>query len=117
MQGRNNFHTQFHVMEARGIFRSNPANPDSQNDQGDLLYAGPVEYPKMLYHPLGEMRTVVPAEIVVTPMGPKEVGEQRELIYRIVVDADEEEEARSAGWHEHPSDAIAASGKEAPAKS
>lgn len=55
------------------------------------------------------------AETLVTPYGPKEVGEQRELVSRVVQDSEEEEVLRAEGWHDHPAKAIAASGQTPPA--
>jgi hypothetical protein len=102
--------TIYDAMDARGDFESNPANAISPEYKK-------AEFPKMFYHPLGEEKIVVPAEIIVTPLGPKAVGEQREIINRTVNNEAEEREARSAGWHDHPSKAIAAAGKDAPAVS
>jgi hypothetical protein len=69
----------------------------------------------MFYHPQGKQRVIQKAEVLQTPFGPTKVGEQTELINRIVQDAAEEERARAAGWHDHPAKAIAASGVAAPA--
>lgn len=113
MAQRNRF-TIYDVLDAKGVFDSNPANPGSRNHEGQALYAGPVEYPKMVYHPLGLERIVVPAEVITTPYGPKEVGEQRELISQVVNNAEEEQKLVAAGWHLHPAAAIQASGKTAP---
>lgn len=106
--------TVFDVLEAKGVFRKNPANRDSQTDTGEPLYAGPQQYPKMVYHPNGEERIVIGARVEMTPYGPKEMGEQRELIYRIVNNPEEEGDAIASGWHLHPAQSIAASGKPAP---
>jgi hypothetical protein len=106
---RKNRYTIFDLMDDRGVFEKNPANAVSPQ------YAGPIPYPKMLYHPMGELRVTQKSETLMTPYGPKEVGEQKELISRIVQDAEEEEVARAEGWHDHPAKAIAASGKPAPA--
>lgn len=106
--------TVFDVLEARGEFRKNPANAGAQTEQGEILYTGPHEFPKMVYHPLGEERIVVPGEVITTPLGPKVIGEQRELIHKIVYNSSQEEEALKAGWHGHPSESIEASGKEPP---
>lgn len=107
--------TVYDMLEAKGEFRKNGANRDSQTETGEPLYTGPHQYPRMLYHPTGEERIIVQAETVTTPYGPKQIGEQRELIYRIVNNAEEEAQARREGWHLHPAQAIAASGKVAPA--
>lgn len=103
--------TIYDLMDAKGVFRDNPANADSPEyvDSG-----GPRPYPKMLYHPKGETKVTVPAEVITTPLGPKAVGEQRELISKVVSNPAEERAARAEGWHDHPAKAIAASGREAP---
>lgn len=100
--------TIYDVMEAKGVFEDNPANASSPQ------YKGPQEYPKMLYHPKGEERVTQKAEILATPMGPIRVGEQKEIIYRIVMNEEDDKSLRAVGWHDHPAKAIAASGKEAP---
>lgn len=107
--------TVFDVMEAKGVFKKNPANIGSQNEQGVALYTGPVQYPKMLFHPKGLERIIQKGEIVVTPMGPQKIMEQREIIWRIVNNFEEEKALLAEGWHTHPARAIEASGKEAPA--
>lgn len=107
MRGGRRF-TVYDVMEAKGVFEENPANAISPR------YAGAVEYPKMFYHPKGKMREVQKAEVLQTPYGPAKVGEQFELINRVVHDAEEEKRIRAAGWHDHPAKSIAASGAEAP---
>lgn len=106
--GRHSRYTVYDVMDAKGVFDDNSANSTSPR------YAGPVEYPKMYYHPSGKQRVIQKAEILNTPFGPVKVGEQFELISRTVNDASEEERARKAGWHDHPAKAIEASGNKAP---
>ncbi len=101
---------RFTIYDAMGkaeFFSSNPANPGAKSkvDQSDIS-EWPIQYPKMLYHPEGEERVSVPAEIITTPLGPKSVGEQRELIHKIVNNKVEEDEAVAAGWHDHPAKAI-----------
>jgi len=114
-RARANMFTIFNVMEKKGYFSSNPANPGSQSEDGLGLYTGPVEYPKMLYHPEGLERVIVPGELILTPGGrEKLVGEQRELVWRVVNDKKEEEEFRSLGWHLNARDSILAGGREAP---
>lgn len=93
--------TIYDKMEEDGVFDNNPANAQSPD------YRGPVEYPKMLYHPDGKTRITVPAEIIITPMGPKAVGEKRELLNLVVYTTEEELEAIENGWHLHPSQAMA----------
>lgn len=106
--GRHSRYTVYDVLDAKGVFDDNPANSSSPR------YAGPVEYPKMYYHPTGKLRVVQKAEILQTPYGPTKVGEQWELIARTVENEAEEERARAAGWHDHPAKAIEAGGREAP---
>jgi hypothetical protein len=105
--GRNRF-TVFDVLEAQGHFDSNPANISSPQ------YNGPIEFPKMYYHPTGKMRVIQKAEILNTPYGPQKVGEQQEIIARVVHNAEEEARVKQAGWHDHPAKSIAAGGGTAP---
>lgn len=112
---RSQMHTVYNVMAAKGVFAKNPANADSQAEDGTRLYSGPVQYPQMLYHPLGTEREASPGEWIDTPNGPKLVGRHTELIWKIAKTEAEGNELRSLGWHDHPAKAIAASGKEAPA--
>ena len=95
-------------MEEDGVFDVNPANATARSAQGELLYKGPVAYPKMLYHPKGEQRIMVEPSLEATTRGPQLIDEQRELIHQIVATPKEAKELIAAGWHEHPSDAIAA---------
>ncbi len=100
MARRSNVHTVFHVMEEKGVFERNPANRDSRDQTtGESLYKGPVPYPRMLFHPQGAEKIIVPAEIIITPLGPQRVGEQRQLIYKIVQNEAEEAQLKAAGWH------------------
>lgn len=102
-------HTRFHVMEAAGLFASNPANPDSQDEDGQSLYKGPIAYPKMLYHPEGAERVLVPGEIILSPGGREiVVGEQKELIWKLVENEAEEGELLAQGWWRTPAQAIRA---------
>ncbi len=98
--------TIYDAMENSGVFASNPANPGSRDNDGNALYVGPVEYPKMLYHPEGEERVTTPAEIVMTPLGARELNEQRELIHKTVNSVEEEAELLASGWHDHPAKAV-----------
>ncbi len=98
--------TIYDAMEQDGVFDRNPANPNSRDNDGNSIYTGPVEYPKMLYHPEGEERIVVPAEIIMTPLGAKEVNEQRELIHKTVGSVEEEAALITEGWHDHPAKAV-----------
>lgn len=107
MQG--NRFSIFDALNKKGYFLSNPANADARSlTTGENLYKGPVQYPKMLYHPEGEERVTVPAEMLNTPFGPKTVGEQREMLNMIVSTAAEDKAAQAEGWHEHPAQAVRA---------
>lgn len=107
MPSQNNRFTIYDAMEKAEYFSSNPANPGSRSPaDGTTLYTGPVEFPKMMYHPEGEEKIIVPAEIVMTPLGAREYNEQREMIHRIVNNQAEYEVALAEGWHEHPAAAM-----------
>lgn len=112
MARRNALHTIYHAMDAAGYFDSNPANVQSRDADNQPLYVGPVEFPKMLYHPDGESEITNPGEVIVTPFGPKIVGEQKQMIYRIVKDAKEEAKLRAEGWHLSAQVALGRSGAE-----
>jgi len=115
---RENIHTVYDRMNAKGMFAVNPANRDSRDKfTGESLYKGPVKFPKMLYHPEGKTKVVIPARVENGPYGPERRNEQSEIISVIVNSEAELADRLAKGWHEHPADAIAASGKEAPAKS
>lgn len=101
--------TIYDVMEQQGVFEDNPANTVSGS------YKGPVQYPKMFYHPLGEERVIQRAEIIATPMGPEKVGELKQLVTRVAANPEEEAILRELGWHDHPAKAIQAGGREPPA--
>lgn len=104
-----NIHTVFDRMTAKGLFRQNPANIDSVDPlTGQSAYKGPVQFPKMLYHPKGKTRIIVQAEAVATPFGPTMNNQQSEIINKIVNSEAELANSLADGWHEHPSDAIAA---------
>lgn len=108
MPSSNRF-TIFDALEKAGAFDSNPANTFARDKStGATLFKGPVEYPKMLYHPEGEQRVLVPGEWIATLNGPKLVGEQKELVWQTVDSLVEENELRSQGWHDHPAKAIRA---------
>lgn len=97
----------FDMMEEKGIFEANSANTFARDSEGASIYKKQ-DYPRMLYHPKGEERVIVPAQAEVTPFGPKMLGEQREIIFRQVNDPDEEKALLLDGWHKHPADAIVA---------
>lgn len=108
MPGRTRF-TIYDALDQSGYFESNPANTYARDKTtGSGLYTGPVEYPKMLFHPQGEERIVVPGEIITTPLGAKIVGEQREMLYLTVNNLSEERAALAEGYHDHPAKAIRA---------
>lgn len=101
--------TIYDMMEEKGAFASNPANADAQDlKTGEPLYAGPVEYPKMFYHPEGQLFVAIPAMPETTPFGPKMLNEQKRLVTRVVKGKEEELEALAEGWHSHPAQAHAA---------
>jgi len=101
--------TIYDAMEASGYFSQNPANPNSRNKDGQPLYAGPVKFPMMLYHPRGEERVSVPGTKERTPYGTVEMfGEQWEIISRVVANDAELADAVAEGWHKHPAMAIKA---------
>lgn len=110
---RNRF-TIYDRMEHDGVFEKNPANSQAKDQDGHSLYQGPVEYPKMFYHPEGKTKVTVPAEVVSTPEGPARRGEQREILWRLATGPGDEKALREAGWHDHPAKAMAAAGLEAP---
>jgi len=115
MSYKDNIFTIYDLMEKKGLFRTNPANRDSVDPQTRAsLFKGPVQYPKMLYSPKGEYRVTVPAEIIGTPFGAKSVGEQRELVNKIVESPEEEAVLKAMGWLDHPAKSIHAGGGEAP---
>lgn len=97
----------YDAMEDRGVFAANPANMDSRGPDNAPLYRGPIEYPKMLYHPRGAEKILVPASAEATPFGPAMLNEQREIEHLVVKNAEEEAEARALGWHSHPAHSIA----------
>lgn len=97
--------TIYDAMEQNGVFASNPANPGARDNDGNNIHQF-AEYPKMLYHPEGEERVVVPAEIVMTPLGPRENNEQKELIHKVVNSSEEEKVLRAEGWLGHPAEAM-----------
>jgi len=113
MARRNRF-TIYDLMEENGIFERNPANSTARSSDGTVLFQGPVQYPKMLYHPQGAEQIIVQPEIIMTPIGPKAIGEQRQLIHKIANNAQEEADLRAEGWHTHPAGSLRAAGRDAP---
>jgi hypothetical protein len=111
MARKPNRFTIYDMMEQKGVFERNPANADSVDGEGASLYKGPVQFPKMVYHPQGLERVTIAAEAVVTPLGPRMVGEQRELIWALAENQDRYDELKADGWHDSPQRALAAAGK------
>lgn len=108
MPSSNRF-TIYDALEKAGAFDSNPANHFARDKtNGSSLYKGPVEYPKMFYHPQGEQRVLVPGEWIATLNGPKLVGEQKELVSQTVEDLVAENALRADGWWDHPAKAVRA---------
>ena len=104
---RENIHTVYDRMRAKGMFSSNPANEGSRDpNTGESLYKGPVPFPKMLYHPQGKKRVTSPEVVVPGPAGATTVPAQYEIINKIVQNKAEYEEALKAGWQEHPADSF-----------
>jgi hypothetical protein len=95
----------FDALQEAGHFAKNPANADAQDSEGKSIYKGPVQYPKLLYHPEGLMRISVPASAEMTPFGPQLLNEQRELVTRLVDSEESEAQAVAEGWHDHPAKA------------
>lgn len=106
--------TRYHLMDQAGYFDTNPANTFAKAEDGSALYRGPVEYPKMLYHPEGKTKVMVQATAVDTPFGPQLRGEQRAIIHQIVLNEEDEKLMLEQGWHETPSAAVRAGGGIAP---
>ena len=101
--------TVYDAMEASGAFSTNPANANARDATGRSLYAGPVKFPMVLYHPKGEERVSVPGTRERSSYGTVETfGEQWELLSREVTSEAELGEALAEGWHKHPAMAIKA---------
>lgn len=109
--------TQYDLMDAAGIFAANPANADAMQDgEGNSIYKGPIQYPRMMYHPRGEERILVEGQFVTDGEGnpllrngePIVRGQQKELIWETVTNEEEEAALRAKGWYDHPADSIAA---------
>lgn len=98
--------TIYDKLDEDGYFDSNPANPQSRGPQGQMIYTGPVKFPKMVYDGHGFFKITNRAEAVATPMGPKFVGEQRELINMIVENEGQYAEAKKSGWLDTPAEAM-----------
>lgn len=97
----------YDAMENAEFFSSNPANPGAKSkvDQSDIS-EWPIQYPKMLYHPEGEERVTVPAELVLRAGQYVPQNEQKELIHLVVNNQAENDAAVAEGWHDHPAKAV-----------
>ena len=111
--------TIYDKMNQDGVFESNPANATAYPEvikaaevEGRPVW--PVPYPRMLYHPQGERRVIVAGEVISTPMGPKEVGRQTEIVWKTVNNEREHRALLAEGWHETPVDAAAVAGGRTP---
>lgn len=102
--------TIYDALNNAGYFAKNSANAFARDIvTGENLYKGPVEYPKMLFHPEGETRVIKAGEVVVNPLtGPATQNEQREMVYAVAKDEAEEQALVAEGWHKHPALAIRA---------
>jgi hypothetical protein len=93
--------TQFDAMEARGDFEANEANASSPN------YAGPVEFPRLVYAAEEEVIASGSYEEV-KGRGTILLGEQKALRNRTVRDRTELADALADGWFDHPAKALRA---------
>ena len=101
--------SRYHVLEAMGYYASNPANANAVDDDGNSIYKGPIEYPKMLFHPEGKIRVVNVGTMEKMPDGTfKEHGRIEEIEWQSVENAEQEAELRAQGWHDSPVKAIRA---------
>lgn len=103
----NKVYSIYHLMEEKGVFEKNPANAGAVSNDGLSIYAGPVPYPKMLYHPKGEMEKVVQGIMIVDRDGNPSYDRNGEIRYtgtvwgvkyQIVENEEEETKLREAGW-------------------
>lgn len=106
MPRRNNRFTIYDAMEARGVFEANPHNSDARDANGQNVYVK-AEFPRMVFHPEGLERISQPGEILATPLGPRKVGEQKQLIDKTVKTQAELDAALADGWHLTPQAAVA----------
>ena len=106
----------FHRMDENGVFEANPANAGARDVNGLSLYKGPVEFPKMLYHPEGKFR-VVNEGIVQTdprtnmPLRDEQgnvirTGRIEEVINQVVETPEQEADLLAQGWHKTPAEAL-----------
>ena len=106
----------YDVMEEKGVFEANPANSYSMDHEKQSLYKGPIEYPKMFYHPTGEERVLNPGTMELINGQYVLMGRLMEVTWKIAQTPAEEKTLRKDGWHDHPSLALVAGGKSAPIK-
>lgn len=95
-------------MDRKGVFATNPANPDSRDSQGQSLYKGPVGFPKMLYHPKGEEKEISPAHLEFDRGREFTIPAKYEMITRIVETPADAKKLLASGWWDHPAKAIEA---------
>lgn len=111
MARKPNRFTIYDMMEQKGVFEANPNNAGARDETGENLYQGPTQFPQMFYHPQGQEYVAQAGEIVVTPLGPREVNKQMALVSQVAANEAEAKALRAAGWHDHPRKALAAAGK------
>ena len=106
----------YDAMDEKGAFDNNVANSYARNNEtGEALYAGPVEFPKMFYHPEGAREVLNPGELVRDAYGDvKCLGRITQIICKTASNAQEAEALMDAGWHSHPAQAMVAAGEKAP---
>ena len=104
----NKVYSIYHSMEDRGLFETNKANVQAINNDGLSIYEGPVQYPKMLYHPKGELHCINQG-ILVTDRDSRpvfdETGKPKYAgavwgVKNIIVESEAQEaEIVAQGWH------------------
>ena len=115
-RNKNKVYSVYHRMAEEGVFDENPANPSAVNPDGISIYKGPVEYPKMLFHPKGEYHVINQGIAATDPRTnmpikdengkPIRLGEVRDMINRVVNTPEEEAALIAEGWHRTPGDAL-----------
>jgi hypothetical protein len=104
----NKVYSIYHSMEDRGLFETNKANAQAVSNDGLSIYEGPVQYPRMLYHPKGELHCISQG-ILVTDRDSRPVFDERGQpkyagavwgVKNIIVESEEQEaEMVKEGWH------------------
>jgi hypothetical protein len=104
----NKVYSIYHSMEDRGLFETNKANVQAVSNDGLSIYEGPVQYPKMLYHPKGELHCISQG-ILVTDRDSRpvfdETGKPKYAgavwgVKNVIVESEaQEEEMVALGWH------------------